>query len=164
MKTNGIVTLISAFWLWLLETSAFVLLPLIVYLIVFSSVNLEKADIFKLPEWMFVSIILFGESLRKSLIYYKDAKGFHIQVLHELSITILGIVISSVFLIFSIISHYNESFPLSPSYYGFQMTIFGFSVFYSFITTASSYWKKGDANYLFFGNPEQSSTNKPNDE
>lgn len=93
---------------WLAEVGAFVLLPLIVYIIVFLALGVDRTKLIELPEWMFVSIILFGESTLKSIAYYKDLmlsakdassnlSGYSLKMNRELSVGIVGIVVSCPF-------------------------------------------------------------------
>ena len=71
--------LISVNWAW--EISAFILLPLIIYFLMFISLGIQFSELFKLPEWMFISIILYGDTFRKSI---HELQKKLIQILKQL--------------------------------------------------------------------------------
>jgi hypothetical protein len=149
-KMEKTVVLYNLFLHWLLETAAFILLPLIVYLIVFAALNIEQTKLIELPEWMFVSIILHGEIMRKYILFYSNYKGFHLKAIRQISLGILGIVTSSVFLVFSMVAHYREAFTLPPFYYRLQMLLFFFSIANSLFASIWIGLTKGEGHLLSF--------------
>jgi hypothetical protein len=100
------------------------------------------ADIFKLPEWMFIAIILYGDALSKNINLYnkidKEQKeecllkyqGFTTESQFAVSIAMLGITISSVLLTFAIIAKYKE-FELPSIFYSIEQGVFLFAIFVS---------------------------------
>jgi len=94
-----------AIWLeWILETLAFILLPLLVYLMCYWFVGRALSEIKTLPIWMFMSIILCGDIGRKLIRYYQRFRAFDRKLKRTFAAIILGIVISTVLLVFSILS------------------------------------------------------------
>jgi hypothetical protein len=140
------------FLLW--ESFAFVLLPLFVYLLVFVGLGINPQELFKLPEWMFISVILYGDISRKQIAYYQVFKGFDLRIIRTISVTVFGIVISSTFLIFSVIAQYNSSFHLSGLYYISQIVWFIITLAYSILTSMWISRKKGEDELLTYLIPE----------
>lgn len=137
MKITEIVhkfnEIFSIFINWFWEVTAFVLLPLIIYIIVFLSLNIQISQLIGLPEWMFISIIFYGNTLKKTIIYLKIHDWhFETNSIAMISCTILGISISSVLLAFSIIAKYKE-LDLSSFYYPLQLGIFLFALISSVV-------------------------------
>lgn len=112
---------------WILEVSVFTLLPLLIYSIVYSSTGTSILVIFELPEWLLISIVLFGEATRKIIDVYKKLNTDH-NVHHGVLIGIIGIVISSVLLGLLLLST-EESFELHSSFYSLQMFTFLIAIF-----------------------------------
>lgn len=109
---------------WVLEVSVFILLPLIIYLICYGILGLSFNKILFLPEWMFFSIILWGDVCRKLILLYRNYKGFEIKIVRTVAGTILGISLSAIVLTFSIIGNNSDKISL-PNYFGvLQVTIF----------------------------------------
>jgi len=117
---------------WMLEVAAFILLPLIVYLATFICLSIPLAEIAKLPEWMFIAIILYGETIKRLLVFYRKYKGYELKLIRTLSFGILGITLSSILLCLSIVAnHKTDRFDLPPIYYKFQFSIFVVALFNS---------------------------------
>lgn len=159
-KRESAWILYNLFIQWLIETAAFILLPLFVYLLVFMSLGIEHTKLMELPEWMFIAIILFGESMRKTVIFYNKYEGFDLAVIREISFGLLGIVASSVFLVFSIIAHYDEEFVLSSLFYHLQLGIFLGAVIYSLLFSLWIGWKTGQGESLAYLIPRKREENK----
>lgn len=145
---------------WLAEVAAFILLPLVVYIAVFVALGIEKTKLIELPEWMFVSIILFGESTLKSIVYYKDRllsaaeakreiSGFSLKMTREISVGIIGIVISCVFLALSMVAFYKpDCLSLSTWFYRLQMLCFLIALGRSFVNRVYIGLKTGEGTRL----------------
>jgi len=106
------------------------------------ALGIDRTKLIELPEWMFVSIILFGDSTLRSIAYYKDlmlnAKdahgnpGYSLKMNRELSVGIIGIVVSCVFLALIMVANRN-ALSLSRSFYWLQILIFAFALARSFV-------------------------------
>ena len=116
---------------WGLETVGFVLLPLIVYLVIFYGLRMDLHSLIELPEWMFISVLLFGTMIKEQVSFFKNWSNFETIALFAISIGVLGIVVSAVFLTFSTIAQYRENFSLSDDYYRIQLVVFILSLFWS---------------------------------
>lgn len=109
---------------WFLEVLVFVLLPLVIYLLCFVFLEKPLSEIILLPEWMFFSIVLWGDTCKKLLVFYRRFKGFEIKVVRSVATTLLGVSVSVTALIFSIICQYSETME-TPALLGpVQMVIF----------------------------------------
>ncbi|BDU35749.1 hypothetical protein [Vibrio nigripulchritudo] len=119
---------------WLIEISAFILLPLIVYFITFKVLPVDGDDIYKIPEWMFISVVVFGDLTKKKLNFYKRFEGYDVKMVRTLAIGVLGMVVSSIMLGYSLIAMRTPNLELSDSFYAIQMWVFViglvFSAFY----------------------------------
>jgi hypothetical protein len=122
---------------WMLETCAFILLPLLVYLVVFFSLDGNVERLFRLPEWMFAAIILHADMLRKLLHLYRNYRGFYLKMVRTLSFGILGIVISSIFLALSLIAQEKPAVLRVPekAFYRWQMLVFALALLMSAFTS-----------------------------
>jgi len=105
---------------WFVEVSGFILLPLIVYLIAFISLDRPASELAQLPEWMFISIILYGEVLKRLVIFYRRFRGFDLKFIRVISMGIIGITISSILLCFSLIAEHKPGFVLPKAFYFLQ--------------------------------------------
>lgn len=142
---------------WLAEVVGFILLPLVVYIIVFLALGIERTKLIELPEWMFVSIILFGESTFKSIVYYKDLmlsaeqagkniSGFSAKMNREIAVGVIGIVVSSVFLALTMVAAYKGTvLNLPRNFYWLQMFCFTFALGRSFVNRFYIGWRTGEA-------------------
>src|SRR5262245_56716977 len=78
----------------LFEDFAFVFLPVIIYAITFIVLGVPKRELSRLSEWMFISIILFGNNIPRATAFYRKYKGFELKTIRVVSISLLGITIS----------------------------------------------------------------------
>lgn len=109
---------------WFIKTSAFILLPLLVYFVVYFAMGNSIVALFKLPEWMFVAIILYGNAMLEVVFFLKETNNFDDNTVRPvIAFGILGIVISAVFLVLSIIAQLGSQ-DLSTSYYILQFFLF----------------------------------------
>jgi len=129
---------------WMMETIAFVLLPLIVYLIVFFALGIEISELVRLPELMFVAIILFADATRQLVLFYRQFRGFSQRVMFTIPFGLLGIVISAMFLAFSMIAQQKPDFGLPWLFYKFQVGIFLWSLLTSGLSSIWITWKRGE--------------------
>ena len=106
------------------------------------SFNESVNEFLKLPEWMFISIILYADTLAKSISFFhkldrKMASLYHSWVgaekesLTVVYISILGITISSVLLMF-IIFDQNKKLDLPSIFYNIERIVFCIAVVDSF--------------------------------
>ena len=121
----------TLFMQWALETGAFVLLPLFVYLLVYFSIEVDLGKLYKLPEWMFIAVILHADTMRKLLLLYREYKGYALKLIRTLSIGLLGIVICSIFLVLSLLAQEKPNFVLPSTFYHLQMLMFAFALYLS---------------------------------
>ena len=145
---------------WFAEVAAFILLPLFVYIIVLAALGVGKSKLFELPEWMFVSIILFADTTRKSIAYYKDCipsqleankepSVFKLKMDREVSKGIFGIVISATFLILTMVAeNKKEALRLATPFYWAQIVWFGIAVCNSLYNRIYIGWKTGEGKLL----------------
>lgn len=101
---------------WLVEVCAFVLLPLVIYVVTFLSLGRSVWDALNSPEVMFVTIILYGEVLKKQVLFYREFRGFVLKFTWALAWGVLGMTISSVLLCFSLLSHEAKELNLSGAF------------------------------------------------
>jgi len=148
---------------WLAEVVGFILLPLIIYLVIFALLGPAKPRIIELPEWMLVSIIMFGETTRKSIEYYKnritsnlesrDISVFGLKATREIAVGSIGVVVSSVLLVFGMIAEYGQGFTL-PKYFGWaQIACFGWAVYRSIWNRVYIGLKTGEGQQLTLETP-----------
>ena len=133
--TNTIADLSSLTMQWMLEIGAFILLPLVVYLIVFFSIEVDLGKLYRLPEWMFIGVILHADTMHKLLILYREYKGFPGKLVRTLSIGILGIVGCSICLVLSMLAQEKANFDLPLNFYHLQMGMFVVALYFSAITS-----------------------------
>lgn len=106
-------------------------------MIIYLSIGLETLNIIKLPEWMFISIIIYGDTIKKLILYQKKAKEPDDESKKIISVGVIGIVISCTFLVLSItLKHVEalkhvEEFKISGYYYVLQMAVFIISIVFS---------------------------------
>ena len=135
---------------WFIESSAFVLLPLYVYAADHFVTGQPLANIILSPEMMFTAIILHAEAMRKQIVYYRRKRGFEIKIMRVISIAILGIVLSAIFLVFSI---HNEEKGHSPEpiggrFFVAQLSLFVFALLNSATTGLVVGWLRGEVDLL----------------
>ena len=130
---------------WLVEVCAFILLPMFIYLICFKMINISVKELLVLPEWMFFTIILWGDICKRLIFLYKQFDGFEIKAVRVIALTVLGISISSIVLAFAIIGSYSDSVNLPENFGLIQLTIFIFTLF---MTGYINLWVK-----MSFDNP-----------
>jgi hypothetical protein len=92
---------------WGLETLAFVLAPLIVYVVAYVAFGEPLSKLLGLREWLLVAILLFGEDIRRYMVYYRRRKGFAERVKRHIALGLLGIVTASILLSFSFVPDYT---------------------------------------------------------
>ena len=150
---------------WLAEVGAFILLPLVIYLIVFLALGIEKGKLIELPEWMFVSIILFGESTLKSIAYYKNlmlsvkesggnTAGLSLKMNREFSVGMFAVVVACVFLALIMVASKN-ALSLSRSFYWLQILIFVLALARSFGNRIYIGWKTDEGTILTLSEPSR---------
>jgi hypothetical protein len=113
---------------WVLEVSAFVLLPLVLYIITFASLGRPISEALESPEVMLIAIILYGEILRKLVLFYTRYKGFKEKFVRVLSLGVLGITVSSVLLCFSLAAEIKKDLSMSGFYYFIEGVVFCFAL------------------------------------
>lgn len=111
------------------------LLPLLVYLLVYISTQANMAKLYKLPEWMFVAVILHSDIVRKLLLLYRGYQGFPLKMVRTLSFGILGIVTCCIFLVLSLLALEKPNFDLPPTFYRLQMLMFALALSMSAFTS-----------------------------
>ncbi len=122
----------SIFLNWFLEVAAFILLPLLIYVLAYSVLEADKAEVFRLPEWMFISVILFGEAIKRLIVFYRNSKDMEQKILKLFPIGFIGITISAILLCFSMIASMRPPvLTLKPLFYRCQYVIFAASVIFS---------------------------------
>ena len=122
---------LSAFWLY--ETLAFILLPLVIYLLLYLSFKNSIYDFSRLPEWMFITIVLYGDTIRKLILLYLKFKNPELRIGRTVAQAVIAIVISSTFLVIILIAQ-QEKLEISPFIYWGQFVIFIHSVWFSYST------------------------------
>lgn len=122
------------------ENCITIIMPISVYLISFVYIDYPISQVLLLPEWMFFSITLLADNIVTILNKAKTESSrinMNYDSFREQAIIyfILGIVICSFFLAFSIVGNYSDLQKL-PSYFGkLQLSVF-LSIF-----IASLIWK-----------------------
>ena len=139
---------------WFLETVAFIMLPLLVYLITFASLPVEGDSPLDLPEWMFISTILYGDVTKKMILFYKDYQGFNLNAVRSIAIGVVGMVSSSVLIAFLLVEQRVESVTLSPLFNWIQIVVFLNAVIVSAYMSVWMAWVKGEGELLTFMYPE----------
>ncbi len=138
----GKIKIFDFIFAWIFKISALILLPLIIYYIIYVSLNKPVIDFFKLPEWMFISIILYADTLTRSVSFFYrfDKKlaswegwgGAEKETLSVVYVAILGITISSVLLMFIVIDE-NKKLDLPDNFYKIEQLVFFIALAISFI-------------------------------
>lgn len=129
----GKIKIIDFIGTWIFKVSALILLPLIIYFIIYISLNESVNEFFKLPEWMFIAIVLYVDTLTKSIgFFYKfdtelasldSWEGAEKESQGVVYIAILGITISSILLMF-IVFEENGKLDLPSIFYTFERFVF----------------------------------------
>ena len=130
--------------MWLFEVSAFVLLPLVIYAVTFLCLGKSAWEALNSPEAMLVTTILYGEVLRKQVLFYKDYQGFDLKFSWVLACSVLGMTISSVLLCFSLISQESQKLPLSNFFMYLKYCAFGCALVLSAIEKITTGFEKGE--------------------
>lgn len=120
--------------LWFYETIAFILLPLLIYLILYFSFRNSIYDFSRLPEWMFITIILYGDTIRKLILLYLKFKNPELRISRTVAQAVIAIVLASTFLIILLVSQ-QEHLEISPIIYWGQFVIFFHSIWFSYSTS-----------------------------
>lgn len=133
IKTIKLIKIIDFIFSWIFKISALILLPLIIYFIIYISLNKSMDEFFKIPEWMFIAIILYGDTLTKSIsFFYRSDKelassstweGAEKESLIMVYWAILGITTSSVLLMFIVI-YENKNLDLPSIFYKIELIVF----------------------------------------
>jgi hypothetical protein len=134
-----IIKLIVNIMDWGLEALAFVLLPLLIYYAVFNSLGVKAIYFIGLPEWMFISIILFGHCLKDLIYTYHYFEDFETKLVRCISIGILGFAASIVFLVLTLVEQHQKEFHLSIFAQLAKFFIFCFAVIFS---AFAQIWRK----------------------
>ena len=149
------IEFISLAFLWSVEISAFILLPLIVYFISYKAFPIEGDDLKTLPEWMFMAVILYGDYVRKLLQFYRGYEGYSVKSLYVLSLGIIGMVSSSVMIAYSLISTRVADMQPSADFYVIQNMLFVSAVLLHFVAYLSLAYRQGHGRYLALLVPEK---------
>jgi len=120
--------------LWFYETIAFILLPLLIYLILYFSFRNSIYDFSRLPEWMFITIVLYGDTIRKLIFLYLKFKNPELRIGRTVAQAVIAIVLTSTFLIILLISQ-QEHLEINPFIYWGQFVIFFHSIWFSYSTS-----------------------------
>ena len=120
--------------LWLYETVAYILLPLLIYVILFISTGGQIYNLYKLPEWMFITIILYGDTIRKLILLYVKFDNFELRINRTIAQAIIAIVLTSTFLVIQLISQQKNIELASYFFYG-QFIIFLHAIWFSLSTS-----------------------------
>ena len=147
---------------WLFESSAFVLLPLYVYAADHFVTGQPLANIILSPEMMFTAIILHAEAMRKQIVYYRRKRGFEIKIMRVISIAILGIVLSAIFLVYSIHNEKDHALDsIGGRFFVSQSLLFVFALLNSVTTSLVIGCLRGEVDLLT--SLDQETDDKPSD-
>lgn len=146
----------SAIGAWIFETVALVLLPIIVYAIIFRFFEQSIDELKRIPEWMFASVMLFGDASKRLIMLCGTGVSEHRESRPSLAFVLpgfVGVVISVLFLAFSVAIQIEKWGAPGMWFYDVQVLIFLFSVLYSAVV---SVWvalaiKKAQARPAFSG-------------
>jgi uncharacterized membrane protein len=132
----------SRWWIfivWLYETILIALLPLFVYGI--SSYSLSKIPPLRSTEWAMISTIIWGDSLRgliKFLNYeiapHQRSEDDRLAIVVLTTVCLLGIILSSVFLAFSVAEQLDDERALNVKVYWGQMVFLLITIIFSATT------------------------------
>lgn len=150
-KSFGVMSVITY---WVIETSAFILLPLFVYIAVYYFLGLPLSKVLRVPEWMIISTFVYSQTAREQIMFYKAYKGFELKAVQTISVSILGIVASVICLVFTMIAEHKADFVLPEPFYIFQTVVFVISLL---MLAVAQIWKallRGDAHILPYIIPE----------
>lgn len=133
-----LINIFNNFSHWLFTTSAYILLPLFIYILIALSIKGISINLF--PDIMFITIILYGDILNKIIMFNKNIEdsgtvipvldGFVKETNLSIGVGILLISASSLLLAFSIVDEYN-GLGLSNSFNFIGWLIFGIAIFFS---------------------------------
>ena len=154
-KLRTFIAVIALAFNWLCEVSAFILLPLFIYVIVYYMEGLPLTRIMERPEWMFIAIILHADTLRRLLGHYRDYRGFDVNAIRVISIGVLGIISAALFLVFTILADDSNARTLPLSFYRFQTVLFCAALLYSLFNSVWISFAKGEAEFLMRLIPEK---------
>jgi hypothetical protein len=93
----------AVFVSWTYRTSAFFLLPIIVYMVVYLSIGVSVAKIIELPELLLISILLFAQSGQRLISRDRSFYGAWVRLPRTIEHTVIGIVIASLLLAVKIV-------------------------------------------------------------
>jgi len=110
--------------LWLYEIGAFALLPLIIYVLVYLLIGEEVVQVLLLPEWLFITVLLYGSILGKLVVHFRDYAGYLPRIRRTIAQGVLGILIASVLLCVSIIAPFVTEITLGTFFYAAQFSLF----------------------------------------
>ncbi|KNZ68370.1 hypothetical protein Tfer_3109 [Thermincola ferriacetica] len=135
--------------LWMAETMVFILSPLILHMMIAGLFEVPSEKIFQLTDISVISLILFGDTTKTLIIFYRKKKGFELKLRRTMTIGIAGIVVSSVLLTFGLIKTYNPSFKVGPSIYEIQIIWFVLAILWSALSNIPIAMKNGlDKHFL----------------
>jgi hypothetical protein len=133
---------------WLIEVCAFVLLPLVIYVVTFLSIGRSVREALNSPEVMFLAIILYGDVLKRQVLFYRRYRGFALKFSRELAVCVLGMTISSVLLCFSLIED-TKVLSMSRSYRVLKLSAFGSALVLSAFEKVSTGLLRGEPDIYF---------------
>jgi hypothetical protein len=148
-------------WAWFVETLAFSLLPLCVYAVTYMSLQKPAEEIIKLPEWMFISIILYGDTLRRLILFYRKYKGFELKVQRDYAGGVVGITISAILLNSAITASLSKNSELPSSFYVLQTAVFALAMINSAYTRVWLAIKQGEGDLLLSFAPDRPDQGNP---
>lgn len=120
--------------LWTIESITFVFIPLLVYFIAFSLLGIKASNLVELPEWLFISVVLFGTSL-KELVVSREVNQNRVRLKYTIAFTVIlgifGLIVSSIFLLISVLNQYGDNYQLPTDFHKWQMRIVATAIGYS---------------------------------
>lgn len=130
---------------WFYETIAFVLLPVLIYLIAYIATGRSILTLLELPEWMFIAIVLYGDTARRQILLYLDIGDPELRIRRTLAQVVIGIVVASSLLIILILSN-SGMLELRPAIEYGQVIVFTHSLIYSAYNRvwAGLYYNEGE--------------------
>jgi hypothetical protein len=127
------------FVIWVFETFLIALLPLFVYWI--AAYSLSRHSPVRSTEWTMISTIVYGDTLRSLFKFFNSeqmprqrSEADRIVPIIFVSLGLLGIILSSVFLAFSIAEQLDDDRALNVDVYFSQMNFLQLALLFSAIT------------------------------
>lgn len=109
------------------ELAGLIILPIVVYAVTLGIIGTTFKEFSELPEWGMLSIVLIGDNTRKLLTDVKYRQDTD-RVSRIIGFAILYIVISCIFIIFSILKS-KHAISIVPEWFGYaQIGLFIFII------------------------------------